>query len=137
MNCCQQGITDIEIRVRPWEQTVGFLRPLQTAVYPLIFLQLALSAQPLRGVFAARKRCYGTLPSCREFGSQFKFLNQAVVDIWAQKFLDALREVYPDIQYQLPEFEIQNLIDVPQAFEYKSKGFLRVFGYFSDLSLPI
>ncbi|NQX76777.1 polysaccharide deacetylase family protein [Gilvibacter sp.] len=131
----QQGITDIEIRVRPWEQTVGFFATSPDSSLPFdIFAASFYLLSRYEEYLPHVKDAMGRYPAAESLAATSNFLNQAVVDIWAHKFLEALRETYPEIKYQLPEFEIQNLIDVPQAFEYKSKGFLRsFFGYFSDL----
>lgn len=131
----EQGVADVEIRVKPWEETVGFFPTsvdsnLPFDIFAASFYLLSRYEEYLPHV----KDSMGRYPATASLAARSEFLHQPVVDIWAHKFLGALKEVFPDIKYKLPEFTTENLIDVPMAFKYKDKGFLRsFFGYFSDL----
>lgn len=131
----QQGLTDIEINVKQWEDTVGFFPTspdsnLPYDIFAASFYLLSRYEEYLPHV----KDESGRYPAEESLAGSNDFLNQSVVDIWARKFLAALLVAYPNLKYDLPSFEKLNVIDVPQAFKYKSKGFLRsFFGYFSDL----
>lgn len=131
----EQGLTDIEIQVKSWEDTIGFFptspdSSLPYDIFAASFYLLSRYEEYLPHV----KDEAGRYPAEESLASTGGFLDQAVVDVWARKLLKALLAVFPNLKYSLPEYEVVNIIDVPEAFKYKSKGFLRsFFGYCRDL----
>ena len=51
-----------------------------------------------------------------------KFANKPVVDIWARQFLDCFTEFFPEILVKPPTRRLQTILEVPEAFAYKSKS---------------
>ena len=63
-----------------------------------------------------------------------QFLDKPLIDIWALKFLDLLKERFPSFEIQQRKFEFISTFDVDNVFAYKHKGFIRNFGgFFRDL----
>lgn len=131
----QQGLADVVLQVRPWDDSIGFFPTsvdsnLPFDIFAASFYLLSRYEEYLPHV----KDETGRYPAQESLAAKSSFLDQPVVDIWAHKFLAALLKVYPDLNYSLPLFEKLTVIDIAEAFKYKSKGFLRsIFGYFKDL----
>ena len=63
------------------------------------------------------------------------FLEKPVVDIWAYKFLKALKDKFPDYDYKSREYNFISTVDVDNAFAYKHKSLVRnVGGFLNDLA---
>lgn len=131
----QQGLADVEINVKPWDNTIGFFPTSPDSNLPFdIFAASFYLLSRYEEYMPHVKDEAGRYPAEESLAGTAGFLDQAVVDVWARKFLDALLAVFPGLNYKLASFEMVNIIDVPEAFKYKGKGFLRsFFGYFSDL----
>jgi hypothetical protein len=57
-----------------------------------------------------------------------------VVDLWAYKFRTKLKTYFPETTFQNRVFSIHPIIDIPMAYFFKNKGFLRTIGgFFSDI----
>ena len=124
----EQGITDVTIHVKPWEETVGFfptsdLSSLPFDIFAASFYLLSRYEEYLPHV----KDSMGRYPCKESLGHSGGFLQNPVVDIWAFKFLEALRGKFPNIQANPGAFNMLNLIDISEAYKYKNKGFLRTF----------
>lgn len=130
----EQGINDIDIKVLNWDEV------------PCFFPAGEFSSIPF-DIFAASfyliSRYEEYLPHVRDIHERFPFnesiafkngfLEKPVVDIWAFKFLEALKEKFPNYTYKEREFKMISTIDVDIAFSYKNKGILRTFGgFFKD-----
>ncbi len=63
-----------------------------------------------------------------------QFLEKPVIDIWALKLLELLKNRYPTLVFQERKFKYLSTIDVDVAFTFKYKGVIRsLIGYFKDL----
>lgn len=56
------------------------------------------------------------------------FLDEPIVNIWAEFLQLKLKEKYPSIEFVKKSFEFLNTIDVDYAYAYKEKGFIRTLG---------
>ena len=71
-----------------------------------------------------------------------KFANKPVVDMWAKQFLDRFSEFFPETLINPPKLRLQTILEVPEAFAYKSKSILRttvesVFDIFNLSFVPL
>ena len=129
-----QGINDIDIKVTPWDDVPCFFPAGEFSTIPF-------------DVFAASfyliSRYEEYLPHVRDMHERFPFdesiafkngfLQRPVVDIWAYKLLELLKEKFPSYSYSEREFNMISTIDVDIAFSYKNKGILRTLGgFFKD-----
>tara|TARA_R110002050_G_scaffold200591_1_gene335576 strand:- start:128744 stop:129991 length:1248 start_codon:yes stop_codon:yes gene_type:complete len=56
------------------------------------------------------------------------FLDEPVVNIWAEFLKESLQEKYPSLKFKLPSFKFINTIDVDYAYAYIEKGAIREIG---------
>ena len=80
------------------------------------------------------KDIHGRYTAEQSLAFKYRFLEKPVVDIWAYKLLEVLKEKFPDYEYKKREYEFISTIDIDNAYAYKYKSFVRrVGGFFKDL----
>ena len=58
------------------------------------------------------------------------FLHQPVINIWVNKLVEGLQEVYSEFKIPERSYKFITTIDVDNAYAYKEKGFVRtIMGY--------
>lgn len=127
----EQGINDIDINISKWDDISCFFPAGEASSIPFDIFAAS---------FYLMSRYEEYLPHVKDFHERFPaeesiafkngFLEQPVVDIWAYKFLEALKEKFPNYEYTERTFEQISTIDVDTAFAYKHKGIVRTFGGF-------
>ena len=130
----EQGINDVDIKILNWDETPCFFPAGESSSIPF-------------DIFAASfylvSRYEEYLPHVQDVHERFSateslafkngFLEKPVVDIWAYKFLELLKEKFPNYEYVEREFKFISTIDVDIAYSYKNKGIIRtVGGFFND-----
>lgn len=130
----EQGINDLEINISQWD------------TIPCFFSTGSKSSIPF-DIFAASfyliTRYEEYLPHVRDEHQRFtaeqslaykyRFLEKPVVDIWALKLRDLLKERFPEYHFQEREFSYISTIDVDNAYAYRHKSMVRsVGGFISD-----
>lgn len=66
---------------------------------------------------------------------QSGFLNRPLVNDWMNCLIQKLKAIYPDLNYDTPEYSYTHTIDIDTAFKYKYKGFVRTMsGTLKDIS---
>ena len=130
----EQGINDVDIKILNWDGTPCFFPAGESSSIPF-------------DIFAASfylvSRYEEYLPHVQDVHERFSateslafkngFLEKPVVDIWAYKFLELLKEKFPNYEYVEREFKFISTIDVDIAYSYKNKGIIRtVGGFFND-----
>jgi hypothetical protein len=127
----EQGVNDLDINVFHWEDI------------PCFFNSGSKSAIPF-DIFAASfyllSRYEEYLPHVRDIHERFtaeqsiaykyRFLEKPLIDIWAFKLLEKLKEKFPDYDYETRTYQFISTIDVDNAFAYKHKSLVRTFGAF-------
>ena len=68
----------------------------------------------------------GRFQASESLAFQEDFLEQPVIDIWAQKFKKVLQAKFPDQDFPEKKFSSENIIAVTEIFCYKEKGIIRV-----------
>lgn len=58
------------------------------------------------------------------------FLRQPVIDIWAYRLRDLIVAKFPEFHFPERQYTITPVIDVPVAYYFRYKGFLRTMGGF-------
>jgi hypothetical protein len=128
----QQGINNIEINVKDWEETKCFFKTSSKSIIPF-------------DVFAASfyllSRYEEYLPYVNDQFERFTaqesiaykndFLEKPVIDIWAFKVRKLLKEKFENHQFKDRKFEYISTIDVDAAFSFKHKGIVRNLGGFT------
>ncbi|APY08987.1 hypothetical protein BWZ20_12070 [Winogradskyella sp. J14-2] len=125
----ENGISDIDISVQQWDSTKGFFSTgdrsdLPFDIFAASFYLLSRYEEYLPHV----KDDFGRYMAKESIAYKHRFLNQPVVDIWAYKLKDVLQERFPEFNFPNRTYKIQPVIDVPMAFYFRKKGFLRTIG---------
>jgi hypothetical protein len=125
----EQGLSDLELNVQTWEDTKCFFSSgekshLPFDIFSAAFYLLSRYEEYLPHV----KDNYGRFTKEESLAFQSGFLHQPVIDIWAYKFKAALQVQYPNHKFDSRQFSINPVIDVPIAYYFKNKGFLRTIG---------
>ncbi|MDA9335859.1 polysaccharide deacetylase family protein [Flavobacteriaceae bacterium] len=125
----EQGLSDIELNVQAWEDTKCFFGSGEKSHIPFdIFSASFYLLSRYEEYLPHVKDSYGRFTKEESLAFKSGFLHQPVIDIWAYKFKAALEVQYPNYQFESRQYSIHPVIDVPVAYHYKNKGFLRTFG---------
>ncbi|WP_417875532.1 polysaccharide deacetylase family protein [Winogradskyella sediminis] len=125
----ETGLSDIDINVQTWGNTKGFFptgerSDLPFDIFAAAFYLLSRYEEYLPHV----KDDYGRFLASESLAFINKFLQQPVVDIWAYKLKAVLSERFPNYEFPERSYGVQPVIDVPMAYYFKNKGFLRTIG---------
>ncbi len=125
----EQGLSDIDITVLPWLDTKCFFPTGDKSALPFdIFAASFYLISRYEEYLPHVKDEFGRFTAEESLAFQNNFLDQPVVDIWAYKFKDVLKENYPDFKFPKQKYTVKPVIDVPLAYEYKLKGMMRTIG---------
>lgn len=125
----ENGISDQELNVVKWNETHVFFSGIGVSALP--FDPFAASFYLLtryEEYLAHIKDHFARFPASESVASQHGFLQQPVVDIWAQSIKKVLLERFPDLEFPKKEFTYLNTIDIDNAYAYKEKGMMRTMG---------
>lgn len=125
----EQGLSDLEIHVHDWDQTkcyftTGEKSNLPFDIFAAAFYLLSRYEEYLPHV----KDSHGRYLASESLAFKNGFLQQPVVDIWAYKFREALQGKFSNFEFPRRKFSLQPIIDVPEAYHYRLKGFMRTIG---------
>ena len=131
----EQGFSELEIKVQPWEETICFFPVSESSDLPFdIFAAAFYLLSRYEEYLPHVKDEEGRFPASESLGIQESFLHKPVVDIWALKFRDVLRERFPKLKKSRRKYKVSTIITVEHTFIYKNKGILRSFiGFHLDL----
>ena len=121
-----QGINDIQLSIADWEGTPCFFPTGERSNLPY-------------DIFAASffliSRYEEYLPHVKDVHSRFSpkdsiayqngFLQKPVVDIWAFKLLEALKERFDDFEYKIKGYDFVSVLDVATSHCYANRGIVR------------
>ena len=124
-----QGIDFIEVQVGEWEDVpvlfqVNSPSPVPFDIFAATFYMISRYEEYLPHV----KDEFERFPAEESLAYEHGFLDRPVVDIWAYKLRDLLREKYPDYAFKSRAFRFLSTVDIDIAYKYKYKGFIRTLG---------
>ncbi|WP_111706601.1 polysaccharide deacetylase family protein [Lutibacter citreus] len=131
----EQGINDVDINISNWDETPCFFPAGEASSVPYdlfaaSFYLISRYEEYLPHVQDQHER----FPANESLAFKNGFLEKPVIDIWARKFLEKLKEKFPNYEIKSREFDLISTIDVDMAFAYKHKGVVRsIGGYINDL----
>jgi len=130
----EQGINDIDINVASWDGVPCFFQAGETSSIPFdIFAASFYLISRYEEYLPHVKDMHERFPVEESIAYKNGFLEKPVIDIWALKFLEQLKNKFPNYEYSNREFKLISTIDVDTAFAYKHKGIVRtVGGFFND-----
>ncbi|MBJ2175024.1 polysaccharide deacetylase family protein [Aureibaculum sp. A20] len=132
----EQGINDIEIKMGEWNGVQCFFQTRQEASVPFdIFAATFYLVSRYEEYLPHLRDEHERYPAEDSLAFKHQFLHKPLIDIWAYKFKEILKEKYPSGKLKKREFKFISTIDVDIAYCFKHKGLVRtVAGYFRDLS---
>ncbi|WP_405200464.1 polysaccharide deacetylase family protein [Christiangramia sp. LLG6405-1] len=131
----EQGFSEIEIKVQPWDDTIGFFALAESSDLPFdIFAASFYLLSRYEEYLPHVKDEFGRFPASESIAFQENFLHKPIVDIWAYKFQEILMERFPQLEHKKRAYHNNTIITSENTFIFKNKGFLRSFvGLLSDL----
>ncbi|NOR28145.1 MAG: hypothetical protein GQ540_06410 [Lutibacter sp.] len=129
----EQGINDIDINMSKWDETPCFFTAGETSSIPFDifaagFYLISRYEEYLPHVQDVHER----FPAEESLAVKNNFIEKPVIDIWAYKFLELLKEKFPNYKYTNRAFNLISTIDIDVAFAYKHKGIVRTIGGFTN-----
>lgn len=130
----QQGIEDLEINVKRWDETHCFFHvseksALEYDIFSAAFYLLCRYEEYLPHV----KDEFGRFPASESLGHKEGFLQQPVIDVWAYKLKSVLSNAYPEIVFPKKKGTVHTLLRIEEPFLYSQKGFIRsLAGYVNE-----
>jgi len=131
----EQGISDIDIEVSNWDGIPCFFyqgvkSTIPFDIFSASFFLITRYEEYLPHIKDAHER----FPANQSLAFQNGFLEKPVVDIWAYKLLNSLKEKFPDLEHGSQDYRFISTIDVDNAYAYKHKSVIRAFGgLFKDI----
>ena len=127
----EQGINDVEIRVVDWDGLPGFFSAgdkssLPFDIFSASFLLLSRYEEYLPHV----KDAVGRFPAKESLAYKHNFLGKPVVDLWAMRMLEALKERFPDLEQRERNYRFTSIVNVTTSHAYARRGFSRTIGGF-------
>jgi hypothetical protein len=132
----QQGIEDIEIQMEAWDELPCFFRTGERSNLPFDILAASFYLLSRYEEYLPHvKDLHGRFPPRESMAFQHGFLRKPLVDLWACKLLEVLRERFPDIGAERPSYRFNPVVDVTTSHCYAHRGFFRgMAGFMLDLS---
>lgn len=131
----EQGINDVEITISDWEGVPCFFASGERSTIPFdIFAASFFLLSRYEEYLPHVKDVHGRFSPKDSLAYQQNFLQRPVVDIWAYRFLELLKERFPDLQPEKRTYHYESIIDVTASHCYAHKGLVRsVSGLLLDL----
>ncbi len=132
----QVGVNDISLTVESWDGVPCFFRTGERSNLPFdIFAASFYLLSRYEEYQPHVKDQHGRFPPTESVAYRHNFLRSPVVDIWAYKMLELLKERFPAIEEAKRKYEYTSIIDVTTSHEYAHRGLLRsLAGTVLDLS---
>lgn len=121
----EQGLSDVDINVQPWEHTKCFFPTTDKSSLPFdIFAAAFYLLSRYEEYLPHVKDDYGRFLASESLALKEGFLHQPVIDIWAYKFKALLQAQFEDYEFPIKTYSVQPVIDVPMAYYFKQKGLM-------------
>ncbi len=122
----EQGINDQQIQVADWEGIPCFFNAGERSnipydIFSASFYLLSRYEEYLPHV----KDLHGRFPPTESLAYLEGFLQKPVVDIWAYKLLDRLKERFPDLKTEKRKYRYTSIIDVTTSHCFSYRGLVR------------
>ena len=132
----EQGVNNMTIQVKQWgEDSCFFALGEQSSIPFDIFAASFYLITRYEEYQPHVTDDNGRFVPTQSLAFENKFLENPVVDIWAYKLLEKLKEKYPDYTFPSREYSQISTIAVTESYAYKHKGLLRnIGGFLTDLS---
>ena len=131
----EQGINDFPINMGQWEDVPCFFGAGERSNIPFdIFSASFYLLSRYEEYLPHVKDMHGRFPPAASVAFQKGFLDLPVVDIWAYKLLEKLKERFPDMTHAKRQYKYTSLIDVTSSHCFAYRGLVRsAAGFLLDL----
>lgn len=127
----EQGINDIDIKVSEWEDIPCFFSSGDKSTIPFdIFSASFFLLSRYEEYLPHVKDSVGRFPVKESIAYQNNFLELPVVDLWAYKLFDALKQRFPDLELGTKPYRFTSIVNVTTSHAYAMRGFARTIGGF-------
>ncbi len=127
----EQGVNDLEIQIQKWDTIPCFFNSGSKSSIPFdIFAASFYLISRYEEYLPHVKDTHGRFTAEQSLAFKNNFLEKPIVDIWTFKFLEKLKESYPDFENKERQYAFISTIDIDNAFAYKHKSFIRSTGGF-------
>lgn len=130
----EQGVNDLEIIIQKWDEVPCFFGAGNKSSIPFdIFAASFYLISRYEEYLPHVKDIHGRYTAAQSLAYKNGFLEKPVVDIWAFKLLEVLKERFPDYSYKKRTYKYISTVDIDNAFAYKHKSLIRTLGgFFND-----
>ncbi|WP_158841385.1 polysaccharide deacetylase family protein [Polaribacter sp. L3A8] len=131
----EQGVNDMEISIQKWDEVPCFFKAGPKSSIPFdVFAASFYLITRYEEYLPHVKDVHGRYTADQSLAYKYRFLEKPVVDIWAYKLLEALKEKFPEYKYKKRKYEFISTVDIDNAYAYKYKSLVRsVGGFLNDL----
>lgn len=127
----EQGINDLEIKVSDWDGIPCFFSSGEKSNIPFdIFSASFFLLSRYEEYLPHVKDNVGRFPVKESIAYQNNFLELPVVDLWANKLLEVLKERFPDLEQNEKNYRFTSIINVTTSHAYAMRGISRTVGGF-------
>ena len=132
----EQGVNTFDIEVGDWEGVPCFFRTGERSNLPFdIFSASFYLLSRYEEYLPHIKDIHGRFPPSESIANKNNFLEFPVVDIWAYKLLEKLKERFPDLVSKKKKYTYTSVIDVTTSHCFAYRGFVRgLAGFLLDLA---
>ncbi|WP_245786977.1 polysaccharide deacetylase family protein [Maribacter stanieri] len=122
----EQGINDIQLNIADWDGVPCFFQAGEKSILPFdIFTASFFMLSRYEEYLPHVKDIHGRFSPKDSVAFQNGFLQKPVVDIWAFKLLDALKERFPELEHKDKTYDFISVLDVATSHCYANRGVVR------------
>jgi hypothetical protein len=127
----EQGVNDLDFTVFHYQEVPCFFNTGSKSVLPFdVFAASFFLLSRYEEYLPHVKDVHERFTAEQSLAFKYRFLEKPVIDIWAYKLLEKLKEKFPDYAYKNREYTYISTIDVDNAYAYKHKSLVRTLGGF-------
>ncbi|NVN17780.1 hypothetical protein GUA46_05445 [Muricauda sp. HICW] len=125
----EQGINDLEVKVSDWDGLPCFFLAGDKSTVPFdVFSASFFLLSRYEEYLPHVKDSVGRFPVKESIAYQNDFLELPVVDLWAYKLLEALKDRFPDLENKEKDYRFTSIINVTTSHAYAMRGIARSIG---------
>ena len=127
----EQGVNDLETTIFYWEEVPCFFNAGSKSVLPFdIFAASFYLISRYEEYLPHVRDQHERFTAEQSIAFKYRFLEKPIIDIWAYKLLEKVKEKFPDFEVENREYSYVSTIDIDNAFAYKHKSLVRTTGGF-------
>ena len=127
----EQGVNDLDINLFYWEGLPCFFNAGAKSILPFDIFAASFYLMSRYEEYLPHVRDnHGRFTAEQSFAYKHRFLEKPIVDIWAYKLLEKVKEKFPEYAYNTRTYEYISTVDVDNAYAYKHKSLVRTTGGF-------